>query len=41
MEPIPVSFATDMALRQRHIGRVGHAKVQTLPGREDTGWPID
>ena len=26
----PVSFATDMALRQRHIGRVGHAKVQAL-----------
>src|SRR6516164_5324622 len=26
----PVSFATDMALRQRHIGCVGHAKVQAL-----------
>lgn len=37
----PVSFATDMALRQRHIGRVGHAKVQALQAREDTGWPID
>ena len=37
----PVSFATDMALRQRHIGSVGHAKVQALQGREDTGWPID
>src|SRR4029077_9369806 len=36
-----VSFATDMALRQRHIGCVGHAKVQALQGCEDTGWPID
>src|SRR6516165_9996615 len=37
----PVSFATDMALRQRHIGCVGHTKVQALQGCEDTGWPID
>src|SRR6516162_1129937 len=37
----PVSFATDMALRQRHIGCVGQAKVQALQGCEDTGWPID